>query len=93
MGTDETVGIELKYKTRAMQVTVSGESFHLLDQSAQDIGRYDTLKYFQRLEQIAATVPGASGFLLLLTNDRSYWTVSNRTDTVDAGFRLHEGAH
>ena len=27
----------------------------------------------------------------MLTNDRSYWTASNRSVTVDAGFRLHEG--
>jgi hypothetical protein len=87
----EVVAIELKYKTRSLQATANGEVFDLLDQSAQDIGRYDTLKDIQRLEQVVAAVPNSAGFLLLLTNDRSYWTASSRQDTVDAHFRLHEG--
>ena len=41
---DQTFAIELKYKTRRLDVNVKGESFNLLDQSAQDIGRYDFLK-------------------------------------------------
>ncbi len=87
----EVVAIELKYKTRSLQATANGESFDLLDQSAQDLGRYDTLKDMQRLEQVVAAVPNSSGFVLLLTNDRSYWTASTRQDTADAHFRLHEG--
>ena len=87
----EVVAIELKYKTRSLQATANGEVFDLLDQSAQDIGRYDTLKDIQRLEQVVAAVPNSAGFVLLLTNDRSYWTASSRQDTVDAHFRLHEG--
>jgi hypothetical protein len=44
----------------------------------------------QRLEQIVASAPYTSGFLLLLTNDRSYWNESSKTDSADAAFRLHE---
>jgi hypothetical protein len=84
----EVVAIELKYKTRSLQATAKGEVFDLLDQSAQDIGRYDTLKDIQRLEQVVAAVHNSSGFVLLLTNDRSYWTASGRQDTVDAVDRL-----
>lgn len=87
----EAVAIELKYKTRSLQTTANGEPFDLLDQSAQDLGRYDTLKDIQRLEQVVAAVPHSSGFVLMLTNDRSYWTASSRLDTVDVNFRLHEG--
>lgn len=87
----EVVAIELKYKTRSLQTTAQGEVFDLLDQSAQNLGRYDTLKDIQRLEQVVAAVPNSSGFVLLLTNDRSYWASSKRQDTVDAHFRLHEG--
>ena len=68
-----------------------GEEFDLLDQSAQVIGRYDTLKDIQRLEQVVSAVPHSSGFMLFLTNDRSYWMESARADSVDATFRLHEG--
>jgi hypothetical protein len=31
------------------------------------------------------------GIAILLTNDRTYWTVSKKVDSVDAAFRLHEG--
>lgn len=87
---EERVGIELKYKTRALKVTVHDEEFDLLNQSAQDIGRYDTLKDVQRLERVVQAVPGSSGFVLLLTNDSSYWGKA-RGESVDAAFRLHEG--
>jgi hypothetical protein len=87
---EHRVAIELKYKTRGLQAVVNDEAFDLKDQSAQDLGRYDTLKDLQRLEQIVASAPYTSGFLLLLTNDRSYWNESSKTDSADAAFRLHE---
>ncbi len=88
---DEHLAVELKYKTRALRAHVNGEEFDLLNQSAQDIGRYDTVKDIQRLEQIVASSPHSAGFVLLLTNDSSYWSNSRHTDSVDAAFRLHEG--
>lgn len=75
---NESVAIELKYKTRALRTTINDESFDLLDQSAQDIARYDTLKDLQRLEAIVASVSGSRGCLLLLTNDASYWKPMTR---------------
>ncbi len=91
LGGESPIAIELKYPTRALDVTVGGEWFVLKDQSAQDLTRYDFLKDVVRVERIASTFPGASGFALLLTNDRSYWVPSSRPDTIDAAFRLHEG--
>lgn len=90
MSDAENVAIELKYKTRAINVTVNAERFALLNQSAQNLGRYDTLKDVQRVETIVAAVPHSSGFILLLTNDSSYWTPSRTPDAVDALFRMHE---
>lgn len=87
---EEQVGIELKYKTRALTLTAHDEEFDLLNQSAQDIGRYDTLKDIQRLERVVQAVPGSSGFVILLTNDSSYWGQA-RGESVDSAFRLHEG--
>ena len=82
--------IELKYKTRALEVQLGRERFRLKNQSAQDIGRYDFIKDVQRLEQIVATRENAVGYAVLLTNDSAYWARSQR-QTVDADFRLHQG--
>ena len=87
---DQTYAIELKYKTRKLDVNVKGESFNLLDQSAQDIGRYDFLKDVERLENIVSTHDNVKGYAVILTNDSVYWK-SPTTETVDAEFRMHEG--
>jgi len=84
--------IELKYKTRRLQVTVGEEPFDLLDQSAQDIARYDFCKDIGRIEALASAYPGLTGFAVLLTNDRGYWRKSGRDGNVDSAFRLHEAA-
>ena len=84
--------IELKYKTRRLQVMVGEEPFDLLDQSAQDIARYDFCKDIGRIEALASAYPGLTGFAVLLTNDRGYWRRSSRDGSVDGAFRLHEGA-
>ena len=62
----------------------------MLDQSAQDVGRYDFVKDIQRLEASAVGRPASSGYAILLTNDSAYWAQPSR-DTVDAAFRLQEG--
>ena len=84
------IAIELKYKTRALSVEVSGERFCLKDQSAQDQGRYGFLKDVERVERITANCLGASGYAILLSNDSSYWKPSKKNNAVDAAFRLHE---
>lgn len=81
--------IELKYNTRWFQSEVSGELYHLRNQSAQDLGRYGFIKDVQRLEQIAKS-ENATGYAIMLTNDRGYWSASANTATIDAAFRLHE---
>jgi hypothetical protein len=87
----ETVlAIELKYKTRGLEVTVEGEDFHLLDQSAQDLARYDCLKDIQRLERVLSTNRGIA-YAVFLTNDSAYWKEPMNSQTVDASFRIHQG--
>ena len=90
-GTDYELAIELKYKTRAVKWIHDDEVFALRDQSAQDVGRHDFIKDIQRLEKYVQARPGSVGIAILLTNDRTYWTVSKKVDSVDAAFRLHEG--
>jgi len=89
---DHILAIELKYKTRALQVLAGNEQYALRSQSAQDLGRYDFIKDIGRVESIVADrAPHASGYAILLTNDPSYWMQPRNLDTADAGFRLHEG--
>ena len=38
---DTETAIELKYKTKKMDISIAGEQFALQNQAAQDIGRYD----------------------------------------------------
>lgn len=68
-----TYAIELKYKTRKLDVTYCGEEFHLLNQGAQDIGRYDFIKDIARLERFVAGHPKTIGYAIMLTNDNGYW--------------------
>jgi hypothetical protein len=82
--------IELKYKTRHLHIQVGEETFDLLDQSAQDLGRYDFLKDIQRLEQIALNHNNMVGYAIFLTNDSAYWTPPKNNQTVDVNFRIHQ---
>lgn len=85
-----TYAIELKYKTRQLDVALNGEQFQLLNQGAQDIGRYDFIKDIVRLERFVASRPGATGYAIFLTNDVTYWKETKRLATADTMFRIHE---
>ncbi len=86
------VAVELKYFTRTLDIKDKCERFTLLDQSAQDVRRYDYLKDIARLERITKQRSAVrTGFAILLTNDRTYWQRPSRPNTVDAAFRLHDG--
>ena len=85
------VAVELKYRTRKLNLLREGESFALRDQGAQDVLRYDFLKDIQRLEQLHRLPKAQAGFAALLTNDPTLWKHPSSTATVDAAFRLHEG--
>jgi hypothetical protein len=83
--------IELKYLVAALHATVDGELFDLPSQSAQDISRHDVIKDITRVEALLADGYADRGFVLVLSNDRSYWQQALRADTIDAAFRIHEG--
>ena len=91
------VAVELKYKTRELDLLREGESFALRNHGAEDFGRYDFLKDIQRLEQLRKLPNARAGFAVLLTNNPSYWEppVPAEEDPSrhanDAAFRLHEG--
>lgn len=88
---DTILAIELKYKTRGFHVEVGGEAFRLLDQSAQDLARYDFLKDIHRLERIVSSMNDVVGYAIFLTNDSAYWKSPRNRGTVDADFRIHQG--
>lgn len=82
--------IELKYKTRNLTMDHGGEIHNLLNQGAQDQGRYDYLRDVMRLEFLTKESQPTRGIAIFLTNDTSYWTPRS-TDAVDSDFRIHEG--
>lgn len=87
---DVRYAIELKYKIRKLDIDSNGESFHLLNQSAQDIGRYDFLKDIVRLEKFTHEYDHAKGIAVFLTNDVGYWQKANNNNTVDRAFRVFD---
>ena len=57
----EGIAIELKYKTRGLELEQDDESFALRNQSAQDQGRYDFLRDIQRLELMRSKPESTEG--------------------------------
>ncbi|GFN40554.1 MAG: hypothetical protein YK1309IOTA_1960003 [Marine Group I thaumarchaeote] len=88
---DLVYAIELKYKTRKLNVLLDDESYELLTHDAQNLGRYDFLKDVQRLENIISKNHNVKGFAIFLTNDHSYWKIPTGRQTIDENFRIHEG--
>lgn len=91
-GGDGAVAIELKYRTKPLDVQLDdGTTFSLTDQSAQDWGRYEFLRDVKRLEDFGAQEARAAGFAILLTNDPSYWGPGRKRQPLDSAFRLQHG--
>ncbi len=88
---EKRYAIELKYKVRKLDTDFNGEAFHLINQSAQDTGRYDFLKDVIRLEKFADVHDHAKGIAVFLTNDTGYWRKARNDNTVDKAFRISEG--
>lgn len=89
-GAGYEVAIEVKYKTKAVEIVHCNEIFSLRNQRAQDIGRHDFVKDIGRLEKYTDSHPGSIGYAILLTNDRTYWLASQKLAAVDSEFRIHE---
>ena len=51
---DTAIAVELKYKTRSVDISIGGEQFALQNHAAQDLGRYDFVKDIERLERVVA---------------------------------------
>ncbi|MCU6792399.1 hypothetical protein OB236_09685 [Paenibacillus sp. WQ 127069] len=88
---DHHFPIELKYKSKKSAHIIQGEHYNLKDHSAQDCGRYDFIKDISRVEQVISKEISTIGYAIILTNDSLYWKPSNKIDSVDAAFKIHEG--
>jgi len=86
----EKVAIELKYKTNLSFIRTGEGAFYLKGHGAQDLGRYDYWRDVGRLEEFVSTRDKCVGYAILLTNDSSYWNLSNRDSTVCDDFRVSE---
>lgn len=83
--------IELKYKTRGIHTISGSEEYNLKSHSAQDIGRYDFLRDLERIQHLCAETDVASGHVVLLTNDSSYWGPLQNPEVCYADFLIAEG--
>ena len=63
------------------------------NQSAQDSARYDFIRDIYRLEDITQSgiYPIEEAYAIFLTNDPLYWKPTNRLNTLDSEFRIHDG--
>ena len=87
----QRVLIELKYKTRALTVTLNDESFALRNHGAQDLGRYDFWKDVERLESAVSAGYATHAFAVFLTNDSAYWKQLSDPAVGYAAFTTSEG--
>lgn len=85
-----TIGIELKYMTKRLEHCHGDENYTLRNHGAQDIRSYDCIKDIQRIEKFRRKI-GSSGFLVILTNDASYWRQGSGRETNAMHFRLYDG--
>jgi hypothetical protein len=87
-----STAIELKYLTAHFSETVDSELFELPHQGAQDIRGYDVIKDIVRVESFVADGVAIDGLVIVLSNDRSYWSRPNHhRPTGAAEFRIHDG--
>jgi len=88
-----TTAIELKYAKQKLSLPLRGEEYALRTHGAQDVRRYDVLKDLVRIERLVSEGVASVGYIILLTNDASYWQPRPNPirTTADAAFRLHQG--
>ena len=83
--------IELKYKTKKVQIDSDGETYQLTDHGAVDIGRYSFRKDMYRIEQyLNSHSHSSSGYVLILTNDKAYFDADiSQKENYDKFFSFH----
>ena len=86
------IGIEFKYITKDLVISIDGKPFKLKNHSASDIRCYDVLKDIQRLEKFVKCGKIKKGYSIVLTNMKSLWNEKNgNKDTFYDNFRIYNG--
>jgi len=80
--------VELKYKTVQCDFRVGSERFRLKRGAAKDQGSYSFIKDIMRIESFIGDDRTAKGHAILVTNDSSYWTASQKLNPIDPDFHL-----
>lgn len=83
-------GIELKYKTKALDFDNGDLKFKLRDQGGDDQARYDFMKDIWRIEESIREGYIDFGYSIFLTNAANYWK-AGRENTIDQDFKLYDG--
>lgn len=81
------IPIELKYKTISANFIIGNNSLRLLNQGAQDLGKFDYLNDIERIESYKKKYPMTEGYAVLLTNDLLY-TKKTRRNTKNKDFSI-----
>lgn len=85
------IAIELKYKTRKMEIQLGEELYLLKSHAAQDLGRYDFFKDITRIEAFSSLSNSKQGVAIFLTNDSAYWKAPTSTGHGYSAFSMsHE---
>jgi hypothetical protein len=83
------IGIELKYPQRKDKITVKNEDFNLKKHGNYGGIKYSYLKDIYRLEKLKNRGFIDKGFAVILTNDKSFHSDSNKKDRTEH-LRLYE---
>ena len=93
-GPQGRTAVEFKYFTRTWVGTDpgTGESFHLRNHEATDLGRRGLVFDIARLEKFCAAGRASNGFAIMLSIDQRLWQPAATAKlTRDQAFRIHEG--
>ena len=85
------IPIELKYKTKDLQIEINNEEYILKNHLAWDIGRYSFRKDIYRIEQfLINNNHSEEGYVFILTNDLKYKKNISNSNNLDKNFSFHE---
>jgi hypothetical protein len=89
---DNSIAIELKYKTQLFSTTIEDENFELKLHGAANLGRFDALDDARRVSLLtqAPSTKIKKGFTVFLTNDIYYWQYDG-AGSMSEQFSLLEG--
>lgn len=83
--------IELKYKTKKLDIKYNNEHYRLTNHGANDIGRFSFRKDIFRIEQLISDKSNniKQGFFIVITNDGGYLENILNKNTLDKYFSYH----